>query len=94
VSDAVVPEAGNRAGGWALTLGIVGLLALFAPAAVVVVIVGAAVSATAVVLGITGGLAFTAGRAATRHTAVTGIVLGLVGFLFWLLAIIGMVIGT
>lgn len=85
---------GNRHGSWALGLGIVGLLALIAPAAVVVVIAGAVVSITAVVLGINGVLAASARRATNRAQAVAGIVLGTVGSLLWLLAVAGMVIGV
>lgn len=86
--------AGNRYGTWALALGIVGLLGLFAPAAAVVVFLGAAVSITAVVLGTNGVLAHAAGRVTNRPQAVAGIVLGLLGMLLWLTAVIGMVIGV
>lgn len=85
---------GNRQGTWALVLGIAGLLALFAPAVAAVTVVGAAVSVTAVVLGINGVLAASAHRATNRPQAVAAIVLGTVGSLLWLTAIIGMVIGV
>lgn len=91
---------GNRYGTWALTLGIAGLVLLMAPiigaevVAVVVILLGTAISVAAVVFGINGVLAFTAGRAGTRHTAILGIVLGVVGAFFWLLAVLGLVLGA
>ncbi len=93
MSSAVSTE-GNRHGTWALALGIVGILALMAPALAVVVFLGAALSVAAVVLGINGVLAFSARRATNRPQAIAGIVLGVVGGLFWLLAIVGMVVGV
>jgi len=91
---------GNRFGTWALTLGIAGLVLLMAPIvgaevmAVVVILVGTAISVSAVVLGINGVLAWTTGRAGTRHTAILGIVLGVVGAIFWVLAILGLLLGV
>ena len=90
---------GNRAGAWALGLGIAGLLLLLAPvigsmvAAVVVILLGTAVSASAVVLGINGLLAYNRGWTATRYTAVLGIVLGVVGSFFWLFSLLGLILG-
>lgn len=85
---------GNRLGHWALGLAVLGLVMLIAPAAVGVVVVGAVVSVTAVVLGINGVLARSAGRATNRPQAVAGILLGTVGSLMWLLAVVGVVIGV
>ncbi|WP_152189691.1 hypothetical protein [Georgenia satyanarayanai] len=84
----------NRLGSWALGLGVLGLVALLAPAAVAVVVAGALVSITAVVLGVNGVLAHSAGRASNRPQAVAGILLGAVGALLWLLAVVGVVIGV
>lgn len=99
MSDAATAE-GNRQGAWALGLGIVGLVLLMAPiigaeiVAVVVILLGTAVSVAAVVLGINGVLAWSRGHAGTRYTAVLGIVLGVVGAVFWLLAVLGLVLGV
>jgi hypothetical protein len=85
---------GNRHGTWALALGVLGLLVLIAPAAIAVVVAGTVVSITAVVLGVNGVLAASAGRATNRPQAVAGILLGAVGALLWLLAVAGLVIGV
>ncbi|PYG02332.1 hypothetical protein SAMN05216184_101805 [Georgenia satyanarayanai] len=85
---------GNRHGSWSLGLGVLGLVALLAPAATAVVLVGTVVSITAVVLGVNGVLAVSAGRATNRPQAVAGILLGAVGSLLWLLAVVGVVIGV
>ncbi|WP_324652843.1 hypothetical protein [Georgenia sp. H159] len=89
-----VPAAGNRYGTWALTLSIVGIVALFAPAAVVVVLLGTAVSIIAVVLGIRGLLAVGAGRATNRPQSIAGIGLGVLGTLLWLTALLGVLVGV
>lgn len=85
---------GNRLGSWSLGLGVLGLVLLLAPAVTAVVVVGALVSITAVVLGINGVLAVSARRATNRPQAVAGILLGAVGSLLWLLAVVGVVIGV
>lgn len=46
------------------------------------------------VLGINGVLAWSRGHAGTRYTAVLGIVLGVVGAVFWLLAVLGLIVGV
>ncbi|WP_454083595.1 hypothetical protein [Georgenia sp. Marseille-Q6866] len=51
-------------------------------------------SITAVVLGVNGVLAASAGRATNRPQALAGILLGIVGSLLWLLAVVGVVIGV
>lgn len=94
------PPAANRAGAWALGLGILGLALLMAPviatsvAGVVAMVVAAAVSVTAVVLGINGVSAYNRGATATRYTAVLGIVLGAVASFFWVLALLGLMLGV
>lgn len=91
------PTARNRLGSWALGLGIAGILGLMAPvglAPAVLLPLGAAVAVAAVVLGITGVVAHSAGRAANRPQAVAGIVLGFVGSVLWVLAIVGMLAGV
>lgn len=99
MSDAVTTE-GNRQGAWALALGILGLVLYMAPiigaelVAVVVILLGTAVSVAAVVLGINGVLAWSRGHAGTRYTAVLGIVLGVAGAAFWLLAALGLIVGV
>lgn len=85
--------AGNHLGSWALGLGIgclVGLLAPVGLAPAVLLPLGAVVALAAVVLGTAGVRAYSAGRASNRPQAVAGIVLGAVGTLLWLLAIVGM----
>lgn len=85
---------GNRYGTWALTLSIVGIFALMAPAVAGVVFVGAAVSIAAVVLGVKGLLAFGTGGATNRPQSIAGIGLGVLGALLWLTALLGMVVGV
>ena len=80
---------GNRHGTWGLGLAVAGILALLAPAHLASVVVGTAVSLTAVALGVNGVLAARAHRATNRAQAVAAVVLGLVGVVLWLLAIAG-----
>jgi len=93
------PATGNRLGTWAVVLGILGMVWLVVPApdnrvvTTVLVLAGAAISLTSVILGARGIRAARAGRAATQHTAVVGIALGAIASLFWVTAVLGLVLG-